>query len=284
MPEFVGLAARRLLLLLLTVLCAALLSTLLVRFAPGFGMDERQLDLRLSERSVAAIRAGAGPPGLLRTLVGLFRGDWGDSVSLNRAVRELMAERSGLTARTLGIGLAIAWAATALLCVTELHVRRPIIDLAVRFTTDTLLCLPAAVVALLALYLDVGPALALAVVLCPKLLSYTRKVLRACACRPHVVSARARGIPALTLVLRHVCFPAAPELLGLAGISVSMAAGAVIPVEALCDSPGVGQLIWQSAMARDLPVLLPATALMAAITCAANLLADAARVTMCRWA
>ena len=59
-----------------------------------------------------------------------------------------------------------------------------------------------------------------------------------------------------------------------------MAAGSVIPVEALCDSPGVGQLVWQSAMARDLPVLLHLTALVALVVCAANLLADAGRALL----
>ena len=38
--------------------------------------------------------------------------------------------------------------------------------------------------------------------------------------------------------------------------AISMAVSAIIPVEALCDSPGIGQLVWQSAAARDLPVLL----------------------------
>jgi peptide/nickel transport system permease protein len=31
--------------------------------------------------------------------------------------------------------------------------------------------------------------------------------------------------------------------------------GAAIPIEALCDVPGVGQLAWKAALARDLPLL-----------------------------
>jgi ABC-type dipeptide/oligopeptide/nickel transport system permease component len=58
-----------------------------------------------------------------------------------------------------------------------------------------------------------------------------------------------------------------------------MAVGATIPVEALCDSPGVGQLVWQAAMARDLPVLVNVTLLIAGLTVAANLAADTARAT-----
>jgi peptide/nickel transport system permease protein len=65
-------------------------------------------------------------------------------------------------------------------------------------------------------------------------------------------------------------------LLAVAGVSVSMAVGAVIPVEALCDSPGVGQLVWQAALARDLPVIVNVTLLIAALTAAANLAANLA--------
>ena len=71
--------------------------------------------------------------------------------------------------------------------------------------------------------------------------------------------------------------PAASELLALGGLSVSMAIGAVIPVEALCDSPGLGQLVWQSAMARDLPVLVHLTALVALTVGGFNLLFDTAQ-------
>ena len=101
MREFAQVAARRLLLLLLTVAGAAVLSTVLVRLAPGFGTDERQLDLRLSERSVAAIRADAVAPNAWRYLTGLLRGDWGSSISLRLPVRELISQRAGITSRTL---------------------------------------------------------------------------------------------------------------------------------------------------------------------------------------
>jgi peptide/nickel transport system permease protein len=68
--------------------------------------------------------------------------------------------------------------------------------------------------------------------------------------------------------------PLLPELLSLAGVSVSMAAGATILVEALCDSPGIGQLVWQAALGRDLPVIVNITLLITAVTAAANLAAD----------
>jgi len=54
----------------------------------------------------------------------------------------------------------------------------------------------------------------------------------------------------------HCCWAnAAPQLAGLAGIALVLAFGAIIPIEALCDVPGVGQLAWKAALARDLPLL-----------------------------
>jgi peptide/nickel transport system permease protein len=284
MRDFAQLAARRILLLALTVAAAVLLSTALVRLAPGFGMDERQLDPRLSESSVAALRASASVSNPWQSLSALLRGDWGASLALGQPVRDLVRQRAAVTWRTLAAGLAIAWAAAVLLCLPGLCLHGHGLDFAVTLLTGSLLCLPAAVVALLAMYCDAGPALALAVILFPKLMRYARGILSDGWRHPHVLAARSRGVGPVALALRHVCLPAAPQLLALAGISVSLAAGAVVPVEALCDSPGLGQLVWQSAMARDLPVLVPLTMLAAAITCAANLCADAGRAMVCRWA
>ena len=66
----------------------------------------------------------------------------------------------------------------------------------------------------------------------------------------------------------------APQLLAVAGVSVSMAVGAAIPVEALCGLAGVGQLAWQAALARDLPLLVNITILVTLVTLLANSGAD----------
>jgi len=72
----------------------------------------------------------------------------------------------------------------------------------------------------------------------------------------------------------HVAPVAAPQLLALAGVSVSMAVGAAIPVEALCGLAGIGQLAWQAALARDLPLLVTITILVTLVTLLANSGAD----------
>ena len=63
---------------------------------------------------------------------------------------------------------------------------------------------------------------------------------------------------------------------GFLGVSLAVAFGAAIPIEALCDSPGVGQLAWQAALNRDLPLIMNLTLLVTLITVAANMLANVA--------
>jgi len=78
------------------------------------------------------------------------------------------------------------------------------------------------------------------------------------------------------MVIRHVVPLIAPALFALLGVSLSMALGAAIPMEALCDSPGVGQLAWQGALNRDLPLVVNLTLLITLATVLTNLLANVA--------
>ena len=45
------------------------------------------------------------------------------------------------------------------------------------------------------------------------------------------------------------------QLIALAGVALVLAFGVLIPIEAICDVPGIGQLTWKAAVARDLPLL-----------------------------
>jgi peptide/nickel transport system permease protein len=91
---------------------------------------------------------------------------------------------------------------------------------------------------------------------------------------PYVLTARAKGVGVFRLMFWHILRPAAPQLLALAGVSVSIAFTAAIPVEALCDLPGLGQLAWKAALSRDLSLLVTLTMIVAVVTLVANSLSD----------
>jgi peptide/nickel transport system permease protein len=93
---------------------------------------------------------------------------------------------------------------------------------------------------------------------------------------PHVLAAQAKGLSSARVLFAHVVLPAVPQLAALAGISVSLAFGASIPIEVISDTPGVGQLAWRAALNRDLPLLVNITVLVALMTLVVNTMADLA--------
>ncbi len=140
------------------------------------------------------------------------------------------------------------------------------------------LCLaaPAAVIALVFLWLGAASRWAIALVVFPHVYRYAKNQLVAVSQSPHVVAAQAKGLSSWRVLWAHVFTPAAPQLAALAGISVSLAFGASIPIEVICDTPGVGQLAWRAALDRDLPLLVTITVLVALMTLVVNSLADLA--------
>jgi len=137
-----------------------------------------------------------------------------------------------------------------------------------------LLCLPAAVLALLFLIVRMPGRLVLALIVFPNIFRYARNLLMRSAASAHVLTARAKGLGTLPILFRHVLWPATPQLLAVAGVSASIAFTSAIPVEALCDLPGLGQLAWRAALSRDLYLLVTLTMIVSVVTLCANSIAD----------
>jgi peptide/nickel transport system permease protein len=276
--------SRRIAAMIAIVLLGGLLSATLVRLAPGFDFDERQLDTRLSSESVDAMRQARAQDRNLaafyvRYLGRAVRGDLGESRTLNRPVRQLVVERLPVTLRVAGTGLLLGWLCAVALALAATMARKPAFDLAATLLSGVFLSVPAAVLALLFVLAN-GPAyLTIALIVFPKIFSYTRNLLAKSYGMPHLVTAYAKGVGPVRILLWHVLPVAGPQLLAVAGVSVSIAVGAAIPVEALCGVPGIGQLAWQAALGRDLPLLVNLTVLVTLVTLAANWSSDAAGQT-----
>ena len=267
--------------LLATVLLGGLLSATLVRLAPGFDTDERELDPHLNAQSVQALREARQKQqkhSLFRFyfsyMKGALRGDLGTSLSLGQPVRGLLRDRTPLTLRLLSVGLGLAWMLSLTLALTAAWMRLSIYDALTTIISGSFLCIPAAVLALLSVLWNVPGSLAIALIVFPRTFRYSRNLLAKVYSRPHITAARAKGLSEARILFWHVVPVVAPQLLAVAGVSVSIAVGAAIPVEALCGLPGVGQLAWQAALARDLPLLMTITILVTLVTLLANSGAD----------
>ena len=261
------------------LLIAGLAGTTVVRWAPGFGIDERALDPRLSSQSLEAIERGHAAERnpltfYVRFLVGMLRGQGERSVVFAQPVGKLIAERAPRTVRAVMAGLAYGWGGAVLLATAATVSRRAAMVLAAMTVSGSLLSIPSAVLATICLLLRLSPAIAIGAVVFPRVFPNAYEQLRASLAAPHVVTARARGLPAARLFLFHVVPEALMPLIALGGVSITLAFSASIPVEALADSPGIGQLAWQAALGRDLPVLVSVTLLLTVITVVANVMAD----------
>ena len=147
--------------------------------------------------------------------------------------------------------------------------------------SGTFLCIPAAVLALLSVLWNVPGALAIGLIVFPRSYRYARNLLARAYSLPHIITARAKGLSELRILFWHAVPVVGPQLLAVAGVSVSVALGAAIPVEALCGLAGVGQLAWQAALARDLPLLMNITVLVTLVTLVANSGADVLGQVLC---
>lgn len=261
------------------VLIGGLLSATLVRLAPGFNTDERELDPSLNAESIRALHAErAGESNILHFYVaylsGALHGDLGTSHSLGQPVGSLLRERWPVTLRVAGIGLLLGWVLASALAFAVSLWRRPALDIMGTTLSGAFLCIPAAVLALASVIFNAPGYLAIALIVFPKIYRYSCNLLAKSYALPHITAARARGLGELRIFIWHVLPIAGPQLIALAGITISVALGASIPVESLCGMPGVGQLAWQAALSRDLPLLVNLTILVTLVTLLANSAAD----------
>jgi ABC-type dipeptide/oligopeptide/nickel transport system permease component len=175
-----------------------------------------------------------------------------------------------LTLRSAVAGLVISWAAALGIALLLAGVRKSWADAGASSLAGLLISVPTGVLTLLLMLAHQPASAIIALVLFPRVFRYARNILLKTGAAPHIVAARARGIGPVRLLATHVVWPAVPQLIALAGVSVSAALGAAIPVEVFADSPGVGHLAWEAALGRDLPLLITITVLVTTVTLMAN--------------
>jgi peptide/nickel transport system permease protein len=268
---------RRLSTVIVTILLGGFLCALLIRLAPGYGFDERELDPRLRADSVRAIRAEhqtSFSTLYFHNLQSVLHGDLGVSRTLNRPILELFAERLPVTARSMAVGLGLGWMIAVGLVLAITITRHPTLEVFAAACSGAALAIPPAVIALLFLLAGWPPGFAVAVAIFPRIFRYLRSALLGIMEQPHVLFAQSKGLGRARILAWHVLPVAAPQIAALAGVSVSLAFGALIPIEVVCGSPGFGLLAWQAAQGRDLQLLINMTVVVTIVTIAANSFSD----------
>lgn len=287
MRIFLRKIGRQLVVVVLTALIGGLLGATLVRLAPGFGIEESDLNFQLSaEARQARHQQGASERNVFtyyrHYLGGLLRGDLGYSRSMGRPVSELLRDRLPETLQSLAIGVAGGWLFGLALALPATWKRSPLYSTAASVISGVFVCIPSAVMALLFLIMGSPGKIAIALIVFPKVFRFSRNLLITTYAMPHVLTAKARGLSRIRILGWHVLPNIATPMLALAGVTVSIAFAAAIPVEVVCDSPGLGQLAWKAALSRDVPLLVNLTLIIALVTVAANSFSDVLAPTATR--
>ncbi len=265
------------------LLMAALGTIALVRFAPGYFTDGREMDARYADGARADLRVQQDHQGSIVMLTqsllsGWLHRDLGRSKQYDVPVAELMGSRVAVTTRLLIGGVACGWL-VALILALPLSARREASgEIAIAGATAICLAIPLGVLATTCLLADVGgPVFVLAALIGVREFKFIYKLLRQTWRAPHLLHARAQGIVPHRITWVHLLPTLRTELLALSAMSFVIALSAVVPVEVVFNVPGLGQLAWSAAMNRDLPVLLAVTLLMAMCIGLVSMLAEPAR-------
>ena len=249
------------------VLMGAIAAGALVRLAPGSDVDVREADPRFSADSLESLRRQRDEQRRLtgRSLAyftAWLHGDFGVSETTGIPVRTLLAERLPVTLRTVGLGAALGFAgggaAAALL---TLAVRRGVHRLAAGGFA-VLLSVPSGVLALFAVFARAPVEVAVALAVAPRIFFFADRILGPRSTASWALVAHSAGVHPVRVLLAHLLPAAGPELASLGGLAIISALAVSIPAEVLSGNPGIGQLAWQSATERDVPVVIAVTVIM----------------------
>ena len=92
----------------------------------------------------------------------------------------------------------------------------------------------------------------------------------------YIRTARAKGLPERVVIIRHALRNALLPVVTLLGLAVPGLIGGSVIFESIFSIPGMGQLFYSSAMARDYPTIMGILVIGALLTLIGNLLADIA--------
>ncbi len=239
---------RRLLNLALVVFIGGFAAAALVRYSPGFDVDENSWNPKISAATLEAMHAAAGagkPVADLLPALSAARRHMAISENPIRCGSPLPNCCGGgapVTVALVGWGTAAGlrwehcWPGCGLAAAGSLGI-------AASFVSGLLLAIPPAVLALAFFFAEAPLALAMALAVLPRVFGTLRALFEDLFASPALLAARARGVGPAALATRYVLCPAAPRLIALAGVAAgSRVRVRPFPSRPFCDVPGSANL------------------------------------------
>ncbi len=303
---------RRILHAVFLLFGVSLLTFLFSALTPGSYFDEMRLNPRISPETVAALRAQYQldrplPVRYLHWLNAVAHGELGFSFAYNSPVGPILWIRARNTLLLTVTASLLAWLLALPLGVwgASRFGRAP--DRILSWTTATLLVIPDLVLALGLLILAVRtawfptgglvslgfdtftplhklqdllwhmalPVAALVLGILPMLVLHVRASVAEVLDAPFLRAALGHGIPRCKLLFGYALRAAANPLISLFGFSIGTLLSGSLLIEVVMSWPGLGPLLLESVLARDLYVVIGGVLLSMVLLVGGNFFADA---------
>lgn len=289
----------------------SLLCFLFTEMAPGSFYDEMRLNPQISPETIAAMRLRYGldqplPVRYGRWLGSLAHGDLGYSLAYNMPVAPLLWSRAGKTLLLTGTAMLITWIIAVPLGVWAAASRGGWFDKLTTLGGSLLISLPEIVIAIGLLALAVGwkllpvggmtsvgsdqlsswgklndvvrrmvlPTSILVLAGIAVVIRHVRASVLELLEAPYVQAARGLGIRRVRLLFRHVLPVAANPAISLFGFSLAGLLSGSLVVEVVTGWPGLGPLILDATLSRDLYLVIGGIMLSAVFMVGGNFFAD----------
>jgi len=290
---------RRILQMIPTLLGVAVITFIVMKATPGGPFDDAALGKRVSPDVVARLNAKYGfndplPVQFVRYVGHALRGDFGVSVSLQQGTSVATIIKQGF-GKTVTLGLlalvVILLTAIPLGVIAALRQNRLADYVSLIFAT-TGASVPNFVLAIILVIIfsvklhwiptqgwgtpkqAILPVITLAFTPMAFLTRITRSSMLDAINQEYVQTARSKGLPERSVVVRHMLRNALIPVATIAGpLTAGLLVGSFI-IENVFSIPGVGRLYVEAIQQRDYPVIMATTLLYALILVLANLTVD----------
>jgi len=296
---------------LLLLAGVSVLTFLFTALAPGTYFDEMRMNPQIAPETIAALRAqyGLDKPLPLRYaswLSSLVHGEMGFSFAYNSPVAPLLLVRARNTLLLTITSTLLAWAIALPLGTWSAERMGRLPDRLLSWGTAMLLIIPDLALALGLLVLAVRsgwfptggmasvgfetlspfnklrdvvlhmilPVTALVLSTLPLLFRHVRAAIADILDAPFLLAALGHGIPKRTLLYRYALPAAANPLISLFGFSIGMLLSGSLLIEVVMSWPGLGPLLLEAILARDLYVVIGGILFSTFFLVGGNLFAD----------
>ncbi len=296
---------------LLLLAGVSVLTFLFTALAPGTYFDEMRMNPQIAPETIAALRAqyGLDKPLPLRYaswLSSLVHGEMGFSFAYNSPVAPLLLVRARNTLLLTITSTLLAWAIALPLGTWSAERMGRLPDRLLSWGTAMLLVIPDLALALGLLVLAVRsgwfptggmasvgfetlspfnklrdvvlhmilPVTALVLSTLPLLFRHVRAAIADILDAPFLLAALGHGIPKRTLLYRYALPAAANPLISLFGFSIGMLLSGSLLIEVVMSWPGLGPLLLEAILARDLYVVIGGILFSTFFLVGGNLFAD----------